>query len=177
MKNLFFIFALVFSTTVFSANLEHGTAYTHTDFTGSVTASCDSGTRVHYCSAYGLSPSMYTRIVSSDDFDAKRFQITSQQESGKVRTKKGKMKGKYSKAINLWVRSVFQRPLLGMGTNQVTITLTNDDDVVSFHTFPVTVTRGERRSCRRGYVRMFGNDCESQARACDEYFRRGYCRN
>lgn len=175
MKIISIICALMFSFSVLGAGLEHGNIYSHVTFEGSVIASCDDGTRTHYCSAYGLNPSMYTRLVSEQSLNANKFEITATHESGKTRSKKGKFKGTKSKAINLWVRTLLQRPLLDFGVNQISYKIKKGSNVVESGEFEVTVNRGERRSCRRGYIRVFG-ECNT-SRVCDEYFRRGYCKN
>ena len=146
-------------------------------FEGSVTASCSSGTRTHYCSAYNLNPSMYTRLVADQSLNANKFEVTATHESGKTRKKKGKFKGTKSKSINLWIRTLFQRPLLDFGVNKISYKLLKGKTVVDSGSFEVTVDRGERRSCRRGFIRMSGDDCNNTTSTCNEYFRRGYCRN
>jgi len=176
MKIISIMVAALFSFSVAGAGFEHGNSYSHITFEGSVTASCDSSTRSYYCSAYGLTPSMYTKLVTAQSLDANKFVVTATHESGKTRTKKGKFKGTKSKAINLWLRTLLQRPLLDMGVNQISYQILKGKTVVKSGSFEVTVDRGERRACRRGYIRMLGDDCSS-ARVCDEYFRRGYCRN
>lgn len=178
MKIISIVFALLFSisATATTVGFEHGNSYSHLTFQGSVTASCDTTTRSYNCSAYGLNPSMYTRLVSSQSLNANKFEITAVHESGKTRSKKGKFKGTKSKGINLWLRTLLQRPLLDFGVNQISYKIKKGKTVVESGEFEVTVNRGERRSCRRGYIRLMGDDCTS-GRVCDEYFRRGYCRN
>ena len=179
MKIYSIVCALIFSFSAMATTVgfEHGSDYTSNTYEGNVTASCASGTRIHYCSAYDLSPSMYTRLVTSQSLNADRFEITATHESGKTKSKKGKFKGTKSKAINLWLRTLLQRPLLAFGVNQITYKITKNGNTVEAGEFEVNVARGERRACRRGYLRMSGDSCNNSSSVCNEYFRRGYCRN
>ena len=175
MKIISIIASMIFSASVIGATFEHGNKYSHISFQGSVTASCNSGSRTYNCSSYNLNPSMYTKLVAEQSLNANKFEVTATHESGKTRTKKGKFKGTKSKSINLWIRTLFQKPLLDFGVNKITYKLLNGKTVVDTGSFDVTVDRGERRSCRRGFLRMSGDDCQNNSRVCNAYFRRGYC--
>jgi hypothetical protein len=169
-----FFCASAFATT---AGFKDGNNYEALTYDGSVTASCDTGTRVHYCSAYGLSPAMYTKLVTPQRVDANEYEVVATHESGKKVTKDGKFKRTESKGINLWIRTLFQRPLLAFGLNKIDYKIKKDKNVVQSGSFEVTVNQGERKTCRRGFIRMTGNSCENSSSACNEYFNRGYCRN
>jgi hypothetical protein len=168
-----FFCASAFATT---AGFQHGNDYEATSYDGSVTASCASGTRTHYCSAYGLNPTIYTKLVTAQRVDANKFEVVATHESGKRVSKDGKFKKTESKGINLWIRTLFQKPLLAFGLNKIDYKIMKNKTTVQAGSFEVMVNQGERRSCRRGFIHMSGNSCENSTSACNEYFNRGYCR-
>ena len=179
MKLISIIAGLLFCAGAFAttAGFQHGNDYEAISYDGSVTASCDTGSRVHYCSAYGLNPTIYTKLVTAQRVDANRYEVTATHESGKRVTKDGKFKGTESKYINLWIRTLFQKPPLAFGLNKIDYKILKKKNVVQSGSFEVMVNQGERRACRRGFIRMAGNSCENSTSACNEYFNRGYCRN
>lgn len=78
--------------------------------------------------------------------------------------------------FNLWLRILFQRPLLERGNNQIKYTFLKNNQVVQEGVFQVDVMQGEYRSCPRSTARYFGN-CPIATNACMDYFRRfNYCR-
>ncbi len=154
---------------------EAGTVFTSTTVSGQVWVNCQSRpSELRYCAGYDLDPGMYTRLVSGADAD--RFVVEALHEDGKVVKKKGKFNAESGKSdsINLWIRTLFQRPLLAMGSNLIRYTLTKKGDVVEQGEFNVRVDSGARQVCRTGTVWSPGNDCGSTSYVCDMYFDR-YC--
>tara|TARA_R110000868_G_scaffold159516_20_gene388468 strand:- start:185 stop:718 length:534 start_codon:yes stop_codon:yes gene_type:complete len=154
---------------------EHGTVYSATSLQGNVWVQC-AGQPSEYrsCAGYDLEPGMYTTLVSGADAD--KFQVEALHADGSTTKKKGKFdadSGK-SSAINLWIRTLFQRPLLEMGANTVRYTLTKKGQVVEQGEFEVRVDRGARQVCPTGTIYSPGNDCGSTSYVCDMYFNR-YC--
>ncbi len=179
MKLISIFVAVLFCASAFAttAGFKHGNDYEAVSYDGSVTASCSTGTRTHYCSAYGLNPTIYTKLVTAQRVDANKYEVSATHESGKRVTKDGKFKGTESKGINLWIRTLFQKPLLAFGLNKIDYKIMKKKTVVQSGSFEVMVNQGERKRCRSGYIRMSGNSCENTTSVCNEYFNRGYCRN
>lgn len=154
---------------------EHGTVYSATSISGNVWVHCgNQASELRHCAGYDLEPGMYTRLVSGADAD--RFTVEALHADGKTTKKKGKFDAEAGKSdsINLWLRTLFQRPLLAMGQNLVRYTLTKKGEVVEQGEFNVSVETGARQACPTGTVWSSGNNCGSTAYVCDMYFNR-YC--
>ena len=81
--------------------------------------------------------------------------------------------------INLWVRSVLQRPLLSFGTNHIEFELFDGQSPLSKGQFHVFVSRGASLSCQN--VGNFQSnqimDCQNPQKFCTEFIRsNNYCR-
>lgn len=155
---------------------EHGTVYQANTYSGNVWVNCsDRPSELRHCAGYDLDPGMYTRLVSGANAD--RFEVEALHADGSTRSKKGKFKASEGKseAINLWIATLFQRPLLEMGENTIRYTLTKKGEVVEQGEFNVRVESGSRQVCPTGTVWSPGNDCGSTSYVCDTYFSR-YCR-
>lgn len=154
---------------------EHGTVYQSNTYSGNVWVNCSNGrNELRHCAGYDLEPGMYTRLISGADAD--RFEVEALHADGSTRTKKGKFNSEEgrSDSINLWIATLFQRPLLEMGENTIRYTLTKSGDVVEQGEFTVRVESGARQVCPTGTIWNPGNDCGSTAYVCDMYFAR-YC--
>ncbi|PIP89290.1 MAG: hypothetical protein COW01_07120 [Bdellovibrionales bacterium CG12_big_fil_rev_8_21_14_0_65_38_15] len=154
---------------------EAGTVYSAKTVSGQVWVNCQNRpSELRYCAGYDLEPGMSTRLISGADAD--RFVVEALHENGKSVSKKGKFNASEgrSDSINLWIRTLFQKPLLAMGTNLIRYTLTKKGDVVEQGEFNVSVESGARQVCQTGTVWSPGNDCGSQSYVCDMYFDR-YC--
>lgn len=78
--------------------------------------------------------------------------------------------------FNLWIRTLFQKPLLKKGKNIINFTFTKNRAEVAKGQFEVNVVEGEYRSCPRSTSTYYGS-CPSAYNACMDYFRRfNYCR-
>lgn len=87
-------------------------------------------------------------------------------------------KGKSKKSFNLWISTVFQRPLLEYGANEVRYTLTKNGSSVEEGTFTVNVVDGGRAVCQRTgfYTSSDSSDCSSPQNFCSRYFsENNYC--
>lgn len=80
------------------------------------------------------------------------------------------------KNFNLWISSLFQRPLLVKGKNTINYTFEKQNQIVSEGQFEVDVIEGEYRTCPRGTLYYY-SACPTINTACADYFRRyNYCR-
>ena len=85
---------------------------------------------------------------------------------------------KSRRRFNLWLSSLFQRPLLKRGMNSIQWELTNDGQVKESGEFEVEVVPNARTlQCdRRLLTSSRLSDCRGYASACSYYFRRTSCR-
>jgi len=86
--------------------------------------------------------------------------------------------GKSVDAINLWISTLFQRPLLDEGLNKVSYELSNSGKTVASGEFDVMVDEAGTLHCPRGFIDSFVSaDCDNQYSVCDRYFRdHNYCK-
>lgn len=133
--------------------------------------------RTIYCSANLLLPGEFSKVVYSGDEAADEVKVSVTHGSGKRVTKSSKLKdGVSTKNINLWVRTLFQRPLLDYGHNQVEYSLTQRGSLVSAGTFDVDVDSLPDRRCRyRTYNAPSPSACNNFS-LCNRYFAdENYC--
>lgn len=133
------------------------------------------------CRAEILNPGEYSYFIGSK-IDADHVTLRATREDGSVSKAKTEAydgeKGKSKKSFNLWISTVFQRPLLGFGKNTVKYTLTKDDATVESGTFIVNVVDGGRATCQRVgyYTSQSTNDCSMPQNLCSRYFsENNYC--
>lgn len=134
--------------------------------------------RLVNCRANILMPAEFSKANYNGGVEADEISLSVTQGSGKRVTKSARLKnGVSTKNFNLWVRTLFQRPLLDFGTNQVEYSVTNDDHLVAAGTFDVYVDSLPDRQCRhRTYSSPFPSDCNNTLSICDRYFRdENYC--
>jgi hypothetical protein len=83
--------------------------------------------------------------------------------------------GKSTKSVNLWILTLFQKPLLDIGPNKVSYKMTKNGKVTGSGVFTANVIDGGRKVChRRGYYYSPGpgnNDCRTPQNYCLQYFR------
>lgn len=130
------------------------------------------------CRANVLNPAEFTKARYNGGLEADEISISVTQSTGKRVTKSSRLKnGVSTKQFNLWIRTLFQRPLLDYGINQVEYSVTNDNSLVAAGTFDVEVDTLPDRQCRhRTYSSPFPSDCNNSLSICDRYFRdENYC--
>jgi hypothetical protein len=87
--------------------------------------------------------------------------------------------GQSTTQINLWMRSVLQRPLLNLGTNLIEYELFEGNASITKGTFLVSVTRGNSLNCKNtgSFQSNKIEDCQNPQRFCAEFIRvNNYCR-
>jgi hypothetical protein len=176
-----FVLALLSSSFVFAAGLSGGNEFTATYLSGETLVTCNSGhghQMIRYrCSTEVLDPYEWDYFVAGKAIDADSVTLTN-----KVRGKEYSQtkdyspeKGRSAKHFNLWISTLFQRPLLGYGANDIGYTLKKDDAIVEAGRFTVNVKEGER-SCRPGQMHLFNGCPVSANEVCDKYFAdENYC--
>lgn len=78
--------------------------------------------------------------------------------------------------FNLWIATLFQRPLLIKGKNLIHYDFSKKNQSVETGSFEVEVVEGEFRTCARGSLYYYSS-CPPSNLICGEYFRKhNYCR-
>lgn len=134
-----------------------------------------------YCRSEILNPGEYSFFVGPK-IDADHVSLRATREDGSLSKTKTEeydsVKGKSRKSFNLWISTVFQRPLLAFGKNTVKYTLTKDGATVETGTFIVNVVDGGRAVCQRFgfYYSSNSTDCSTPDVYCSRYFdENNYC--
>lgn len=133
------------------------------------------------CSGQVLDPSTSSRFQTTPGVRANRVELTAYHADGSSRKKKEKFDsstGRSHGAFNLWIRTLFQRPLLEFGRNTVKYELKNDGRLMRSGTFEVQVVKGRDRRCPfRNITSHNLNDCRAGSNICNQYFSHfNYCK-
>ncbi|MBT3235742.1 MAG: hypothetical protein HN353_07310 [Bdellovibrionales bacterium] len=159
-----------------------GNSFQTLKLTGSGHIYCpSSGERLFIsCNFQYLDPTEMDYFTYGQELDADRVKLTAYREDGSTRSKARKYrssKGQSTKRFNLWIQSLFQRPLLKMGVNTIAVEMSKNGAVVAADEFVATVVEGESRHCPyQTVIGRFDSDCESAYLACERYFRLlNYC--
>lgn len=179
---------VVFSVlTFFSAakantvGFSRGNDLTATPIQGQVQVTCfgfnGSGSAAYTCRDVVLDPQAYDYFIGPRDSRIDKVELTAVHEDNSSRSKVSDydgVSGKSRDAFNLWISTLFQKPLLELGRNLVRYRLysreTVLEDAVS-NQFIVTVRRGAARNCPAArYDSTDVNDCNSQYSICQRYF-------
>lgn len=132
------------------------------------------GQAVHYCRGYVMEPSSYDYFRGPDGLVASEVSLTATREDGSTRTKRSAYDGqtyRSTDSFNLWISTLFQRPLLKEGQNKISYTLSQDQTIVGQGEFQVLVQDGPARQCPRStYHSSNPEDCRSSFSVCDRYF-------
>ncbi len=166
--------------------LSGGDQFTTQRIEGQLTVSCMSGTPgptngSTYCRDEILNPGEYSYFIGST-INADHVSLQATREDGTVSKLKtveyDSVSGKSKKSFNLWINTVFQRPLLGFGKNTVTFNLIKNGVTVKTGSFIVQVSEGEHTVCQRTgyYTSMNSADCQNPQIFCSRYFsENNYC--
>lgn len=187
MKTLF-LFALMVSSTALAQEIgfQNGNEFQTAYLEGEITVSCrdpmgGSDFAVFRCAAEVLDPSEFALFQGPVGIDADEVRLKATREDGSTREKSedfdpstGLSKGRF----NLWIATLFQRPLLKFGRNAIEYSLTKDDQLVQSGSFTANVSQGPDRYCRvrRHYQSTDLNDCRFSQRPCSQFFyEENYC--
>lgn len=156
-----------------------GDTFTSHEYEGSFTLFCPGLSKTVVCQAYGLSPQEFDHLVFPTSIEADEVTLTRTNVRGDQRSKTSNIRsgqGRSKKSFNLWIRTLFQRPLLSMGRNSIGYEFSLNNSVVEQGEFDVLVNDGGRKSCRHDVLNGTTRDCEAPTTLCDTYFRRqNYC--
>lgn len=184
-----FTFLALFPLYVFAADdagFETGNEFQSVYLEGEITVSCrdpqgGSDLAIFRCAAEVLDPAEFVKFKGPAGVDADEVVLKATREDGSMREKSesynpatGLSKGRF----NLWIATLFQRPLLKHGRNSVDYSLQKSGAPVKSGNFTANVSQGPDRSCRyrRHYQSSDMSDCRSSQRLCSRYFwEENYC--
>lgn len=180
--------SLLISTNIFAAGFSAGDKYISHQIEGRLSVSCPqqgptdptSGSTI--CTANILDPGEYTYFIG-DKVDADAVKLQATREDGSLSVVKNisydGSQGKSKKSVNLWIRTLTQKPLLGPGKNSIHFVLTKNGKLIEEGTFDVTADDGGRNLCRRMgvYYSPSSSDCMYPQNLCGRYFsENNYCK-
>lgn len=163
-------------------NFEKGEIFYATSISGHVHVTCSGfngqGSAAFVCRDIVLDPSAYSHVRGMVDARIEKVELTSLRGDSSTRIKvldyDGK-KGRSSEAANLWISTLFQKPLLLHGRNIIHYKMTGkgrNPDVYYAGSFEVQVQHGEARQCRLAHYQSSDiNDCHSPYSICQRYFQ------
>jgi hypothetical protein len=173
--------ALAFSSGSFAQSFAKGNNYTIQPLQGQVQVMCpasvpNSGPQTAFYSCYqeSISPALRDYFVGPKGLDVDEVVLRATHADGSTRSKDfdyDSQAGRTKKTVNLWVSTLFQRPLLEAGKTRIDWTLTKRGSPVQSGTFEVTTSVNRALTCPGGYYNsMDPNDCVSSMNACNAYF-------
>lgn len=127
------------------------------------------------CDGYSFSPAEEARFIGPIA-DADEVTLVATHADRSTRSKSGSYdgrKGQSDDRFNLWISTVFQRPLLKMGANTVEWTLKRKGKSVTKGSFVANVKDNGDLQCPNASETSWDmNDCMSSSRVCSNYFSR-----
>lgn len=161
--------------------LSHGSEFTAAAVEGRVSIHCNGfngvGNAVYNCRDAVLEPQLYDYFIGPRDAKATDVELKCTREDGSVRVKTSGYngtKGISTDSFNLWISTLFQKPLLQAGINTIDYRITADDRAkteIAKGRFVVNVVRTPVRRCQDAhYTSTDINDCNSQYSVCQKYF-------
>lgn len=176
---------LLCSTTSFAAGFSGGEQFSTVNLFGRLNVQCSGpqGTTSGFADCRGqiLNPGEYSYFVGPKS-EADSVTLVATHEDGSVSKPKTEkydgLAGKSKKSFNLWISTVFQRPLLNFGKNIVNYTLSQNGKMNEQGSFIVNVVDGGRSVCQRTgfYYSTLESDCQFPQNLCSRYFsENNYC--
>lgn len=181
MKNAIWMLCLLISTSAlaYDVGLERGDVIQTDEIEGFVSVNCrENGQPRWYtysCYDIALVGGAYGKlVVTNGSVDADWVKL---QRSGQNIIKGAAFNSSTQQTgnnFNLWISTLFQKPLLDKGVNIINYTFEKQGQSVAGGQFQVDVVEGDYRQCPRGS--LYFSSCPSITTACSEYFRRyNYC--
>ncbi|MFM6929466.1 MAG: hypothetical protein ACKOX6_13440 [Bdellovibrio sp.] len=157
-----------------------GATFKATPIEGNVVVTCDGfnggGSASYMCRDVVLDPAAYDYFVGPTDPRAVKVTLRNTREDGSVRTKTEDYNGALGRTrnpMNLWISTLFQKPLLMSGDNRIRYSIydRNSSEALFDGEITVTVARNSSRHCPMTHYHSADvNDCTSQFSVCQRYF-------
>jgi len=184
LRALFFL-VFLFPIITFAQGLSSGSKFQAIPIYGNIEVHCQSQggapspqIRDYQCEEELLSPTEFDYFVGPS-VDADKVELINTFENGDHSSTKSLSykNGKSTSRVNLWVSSLLQRPLLGVGENSVHYSLSKGSSIVTSGIFKVEVKEVDAKQCPREIVwGQLPNDCDNPYTFCEAYFsRNNYC--
>jgi hypothetical protein len=158
-----------------------GTQFKATPLEGQVHVTCEGfnggGAATFTCRDVVLDPVSVDYFVGPRDARAVRYQVSNLREDGSVRSKEDNYdgaRGRSATGVNLWISTLFQKPLLAAGKNKISYAIyaENNREPLSRGEVMITVSRNASRTCPTTHYNSADvNDCNSQYSVCQRYFQ------
>lgn len=182
MKLLIPLFLITRSTFAAGPGFSSGSNFVAYAIQGQVVVHCSDGTSASYnCRDSVLDPASYDYFIGPAGVKADEVALSCLRADGTRRDRISNYNstlGRSSDSFNLWISTLFQRPLLLPGINKIDFQLRNLGQGVVRGVFEVVVNYGAPRTCPlTHYNSTDSNDCQSQYTVCQKYFEQyQYCR-
>lgn len=179
MLRVIFLIQLICSFAQANASFSRGNELVATSIQGQVQVDCNGfngiSSATYTCRDIVLEPNPYDYFVGPKDPRVDKVDLVALREDGSSRSKLmgyDGLRGKSREAVNLWISTIFQKPLLAYGLNTIRYKVYSENNGVQYEgNFNVTVKRGSARQCRSmQYDSSDINDCNSQYSICQRYF-------
>lgn len=188
LRSFFFSFALIGVLGVALPSSAHvgfagGNRFHYAQAVGDVWVQCPTAghpgyppgpaTASYRCYGYTFGPAEAAQFIGPR-IDADEVELTAYRADGSIRTKSGSyngLRGHSVDAFNLWMDTVFQRALIGVGRNDVSWTLKRAGQIVMSGTFLAEVFQGPGLMCPSVTQTSWDpQDCISPNRVCSDYY-------
>ena len=124
------------------------------------------------CRANEGSPAIVDFFVGPQGLQADRVRLTSVREDGSQESQEreyNSQAGQSSRAFNLGIKTLLQRPLLKSGQNKISYVMSRNGTIVSEGQFKAQVSALPTAQCP--YSSVSGSfPCQNPYAACDDYF-------
>ena len=180
LRIIFAFFILLPTAQAANIGFSLGSEFKATAIQGVVVMSCDGEDKpvIYTCRDSVLDPQEYDIFTGPIEPHASSIELTVVHEDGTTRVKDGGYsgsKGYSTDSFNLWISTLFQKPMLMNGVNKVHYMLYDDlsRDRRSYAQgdFVVKVSRGTPRTCpTTQYHSTDMMDCAAQYSICQHYF-------
>lgn len=176
------LFLGLWMTNVYAQGFVEGDRFEMTTHQGQLSVSCfgpdGSANAFYVCREERTSPGLTGRFSARETQQADEVTLYAFRADGSERqkTERYDSETQRSRPFNLLISTLFQRPLLKEGINQINYELTQRGVVVEFGEFEVEVIRSPAKNCESRHITSFGDQlCRNQMMACERYFRETRC--
>lgn len=172
--SLYFVLSFTLTSRAEAASFSQGDHFQAFSKRGNVTVYCPNQYAYFRCFDNYLSPANRDYFVYENAPMADRVELKAYQYDGRTQTKTERFQeGRTESSVNLWINTLFQRPLLNYGNNRISYKMTHQGEVTEEGEFDVYVERMPLLTCtHRTYWSPSAWDCSPQAanNVCMRYF-------